>query len=195
MQICSPPRDAAGLLYYLRVDLSCHVWRADATLKIAPTHRCPPAVVMAAQALREELVALIIAEEEDRQVYRLACDLYKSAKTIGRKTGMIGRRSPATEAYSVTSAATTSASATTASASTTVSFSAAVTGKSVSEDEPLISVNINVRSAGRWLSGHEPRTTPALLGLYSLVTVWAHGLMHKSSTAVRSHPTAWGVGA
>jgi hypothetical protein len=34
-------------------------------------------------------------------------------------------------------------------------------------------------------------STPALLGLYSLVTVWAHGLTQKSSTVVRPHPAAW----
>ena len=35
------------------------------------------------------------------------------------------------------------------------------------------------------------RSTPALLGLYSLVTVWAHGLMRKPSNVVRPHPAAW----
>ena len=35
------------------------------------------------------------------------------------------------------------------------------------------------------------RTTPALLGLYSLVTLWAHGLMAAPATAVRPHPAAW----
>jgi hypothetical protein len=35
------------------------------------------------------------------------------------------------------------------------------------------------------------RTTPVLFGLYSLVTVWAHGLMQKPSTVVRPHPAAW----
>jgi hypothetical protein len=34
------------------------------------------------------------------------------------------------------------------------------------------------------------RTTPALLGLYSLITIWAHGLMATPATAVRPYPTA-----
>jgi hypothetical protein len=37
------------------------------------------------------------------------------------------------------------------------------------------------------------RTTPALLGLYSLIALWAHGLIGVPSIAVRSHPTAWYV--
>ena len=35
------------------------------------------------------------------------------------------------------------------------------------------------------------RTTPALLGLYSLVAIWAHGLMADPKTAVRTHSAAW----
>jgi hypothetical protein len=35
------------------------------------------------------------------------------------------------------------------------------------------------------------RTTPALLGLHSLVTVWAQGLTQHPSTVVRPHPAAW----
>jgi len=35
------------------------------------------------------------------------------------------------------------------------------------------------------------RTTPALLGLYSLVALWAHGLMAVPATSVRPHPTTW----
>ena len=35
------------------------------------------------------------------------------------------------------------------------------------------------------------RTTPTLLGLYALVTVWAPGLMQTPSPAVRPHPAAW----
>jgi hypothetical protein len=40
-------------------------------------------------------------------------------------------------------------------------------------------------------SGNGRISTPALLGLYSLVTLWAHGLMCQSSTIVRPHPAAW----
>lgn len=35
------------------------------------------------------------------------------------------------------------------------------------------------------------RTTPVLLGLYSLVTVWAHGLAQESTAAAPPHPAAW----
>jgi hypothetical protein len=73
----SLPSDAGGLLHYLRVSLCCRVWWAGDMLIIAPTHRCPPLVVMAAQSLWGELVALVMAEEEDRQIYWLARDLSK----------------------------------------------------------------------------------------------------------------------
>lgn len=59
----SLPSNAAGLLHYLRADLCCRVWRAGDMLMIGPTHRCPPAVVVAALALRGELGALVAAED------------------------------------------------------------------------------------------------------------------------------------
>jgi hypothetical protein len=35
------------------------------------------------------------------------------------------------------------------------------------------------------------RTTPALLGLYSLITVWAHGLATARCAAIKPHGAAW----
>ena len=51
--------------------------------------------------------------------------------------------------------------------------------------------HLGVETQRQWSDLAILRTTPALLGLYSLVTVWAHGLMRKPSTAVRAHPAAW----
>ncbi len=51
--------------------------------------------------------------------------------------------------------------------------------------------HLGVETQRQWSDLAILRTTPALLGLYSLVTVWAHGLMQKPSTAVRPHPAAW----
>jgi hypothetical protein len=51
--------------------------------------------------------------------------------------------------------------------------------------------HLGVETQRQWSDLAILRTTPALLGLYSLVTVWAHTLMRKPSTAVRPHPAAW----
>jgi hypothetical protein len=51
--------------------------------------------------------------------------------------------------------------------------------------------HLGVETQRQWSDLAILRTTPVLLGLYSLVTVWAHGLMQKPSTSVRSHPAAW----
>jgi len=51
--------------------------------------------------------------------------------------------------------------------------------------------HLGVETQRQWSDLAILRTTPALFGLYSLVTVWAHGLTQKSSTAVRPHPAAW----
>ena len=51
--------------------------------------------------------------------------------------------------------------------------------------------HLGVETQRQWSDLAILRTTPALLGLYSLVTVWAHGLMQQPSTAVRPHPAAW----
>jgi hypothetical protein len=45
--------------------------------------------------------------------------------------------------------------------------------------------HLGVETQRQWSDLAILRTTPALLGLYSLVTVWAHGLTQKSSTVVR----------
>ena len=51
--------------------------------------------------------------------------------------------------------------------------------------------HLGVETQRQWSDLAILRTTPALLGLYSLVAVWAHGLMGDASTAVRAHPAAW----
>jgi hypothetical protein len=51
--------------------------------------------------------------------------------------------------------------------------------------------HLSVETQRQWSDLAILRTTPALLGLYSLVTVSAHGFMCKPSTAVRPHPAAW----
>jgi hypothetical protein len=51
--------------------------------------------------------------------------------------------------------------------------------------------HLGVETQRQWSDLAILRTTPALLGLYSLVTVWAHGLMQTLNTAVRPHPAAW----
>jgi len=51
--------------------------------------------------------------------------------------------------------------------------------------------HLGVETQRQWSDLAILRTTPVLLGLYFLVTLWAHGLMTAPSTAVRPHPTAW----
>ncbi len=51
--------------------------------------------------------------------------------------------------------------------------------------------HLGVETQRQWSDLAILRTTPVLLGLYSLVTVWAHGLTQTPSTAVRPHPAAW----
>jgi hypothetical protein len=51
--------------------------------------------------------------------------------------------------------------------------------------------HLGVETQRQWSDLAILRTTPALLGLYSLVTVWAHGLMRTPQSAVRPHPAAW----
>jgi hypothetical protein len=51
---------------------------------------------------------------------------------------------------------------------------------------------LGVETQRQWSDLAILRTTPALLGLYSLVTVWANGLAATPDTAVvRPHPAAW----
>jgi hypothetical protein len=51
--------------------------------------------------------------------------------------------------------------------------------------------HLGVETQRQWSDLAILRTTPALLGLYSLVTVWAHGLMQTPNTTVHPHPAAW----
>ena len=51
--------------------------------------------------------------------------------------------------------------------------------------------HLGMETQRQWSDPAILRTTPALLGLYSLVTVWAHGLMQTSSAVVRPHAAAW----
>ena len=51
--------------------------------------------------------------------------------------------------------------------------------------------HLGVETQRQWSDLAILRTTPALLGLYSLVTVWAQGLTQYPSTLVRPHPAAW----
>jgi hypothetical protein len=51
--------------------------------------------------------------------------------------------------------------------------------------------HLGVETQRQWSDLAILRTTPALLGLHSLATVWAHGLMQTPSTVVHPHPAAW----
>jgi hypothetical protein len=51
--------------------------------------------------------------------------------------------------------------------------------------------HLGVETQRQWSDLAILRTTPALLGLYSLVTVWAQGVMQMPRSAVRAHPAAW----
>ena len=51
--------------------------------------------------------------------------------------------------------------------------------------------HLGVETQRQWSDLAIRRTTPALLGLYSLITIWAHGLMATPATAVQPHPAAW----
>ena len=51
--------------------------------------------------------------------------------------------------------------------------------------------HLGVETQRQWSDLAILRTTPALLGLDSLTTIWAHGLMAAPDTAVRPHPAAW----
>src|SRR5271166_3811599 len=51
--------------------------------------------------------------------------------------------------------------------------------------------HLGVETQRQWSDLAILRTTPALLGLYSLVTVRAHRLMAAPGAAVRPHPAAW----
>lgn len=50
---------------------------------------------------------------------------------------------------------------------------------------------LGIETQRQWSDLAILRPTPALLGLYSLVTVWAHGLMQTPQSAVTPYPAAW----
>ena len=51
--------------------------------------------------------------------------------------------------------------------------------------------HLGVETQRQWSDLAILRTTPALLGLYSLITLWAHGLATARSAAVQPHAAAW----
>lgn len=51
--------------------------------------------------------------------------------------------------------------------------------------------HLGVETQRQWSDLAILRTTPALLGLYPLATVWAHGLMQVPQSPVRLQPAAW----
>jgi len=51
--------------------------------------------------------------------------------------------------------------------------------------------HLGVETQQQWSDLAILRTTPALLGLYSLVAIWAHALMAMPDAAVRPHRAAW----
>lgn len=66
------PAGAAGLLWYLRGTLRCHVRLEDGVVWIGPDHRCPPDALAAAMAMGNALGELL---EGERQLWRLMRDL------------------------------------------------------------------------------------------------------------------------
>lgn len=51
--------------------------------------------------------------------------------------------------------------------------------------------HLGVETQRQWSDLAILRTTPALLGLYSLIALWAHALMAMPDAAVRPHQAAW----
>ena len=60
-----PPADPAALLAYIRNALHCRVTLAGETVTIGPTHRCPPPVLAAVQAVLPEIRAILEDEGSD----------------------------------------------------------------------------------------------------------------------------------
>jgi hypothetical protein len=54
-----------------------------------------------------------------------------------------------------------------------------------------VRTHLGVETQRQWSDLAILRTTPALLGLFSLVTLWAQGLSETTSSAVQSHTAAW----
>ena len=59
-----PPPDAPALLSYLRETLHCDVWLDRETVRIGPTHRCPPRPLAAALAVLPALRNILEGEHE-----------------------------------------------------------------------------------------------------------------------------------
>ncbi len=51
--------------------------------------------------------------------------------------------------------------------------------------------HLGVETQRQWSNVAILRTTPALLGLYSLITVWTHELATARAGAIRPHAAAW----
>jgi hypothetical protein len=54
-----------------------------------------------------------------------------------------------------------------------------------------VRAHLGVETQRQWSDLAILRTTPALLGLFALITVWADGLVRDSATALRPNGTAW----
>jgi hypothetical protein len=54
-----------------------------------------------------------------------------------------------------------------------------------------VRAHLGVETQRQWSDLAILRTTPALLGLFSLITVWADALAHDTATALRPNATAW----
>jgi hypothetical protein len=54
-----------------------------------------------------------------------------------------------------------------------------------------VRAHLGVETQRQWSDLAILRTTPALLGLFSLITVWADGLTRESATALHPNVTAW----
>ena len=54
-----------------------------------------------------------------------------------------------------------------------------------------VRTHLGVETQRQWSDLAILRTTPALLGLFSLITVWADGLARDTTTALRPNAAAW----
>ena len=54
-----------------------------------------------------------------------------------------------------------------------------------------VRIHLGVETQRQWSDLAILRTTPALLGLFSLITIWAHGSTTTATAAVCVHPAAW----
>jgi hypothetical protein len=54
-----------------------------------------------------------------------------------------------------------------------------------------VRVHLGIETQRQWSDLAILRTTPALLGLFSLITVWADGLARGAATTLRPNASAW----